>query len=208
MKILILGIYRTGSTSLQYGISEQGYTPIFEPYNPNRIYRKQYEFPMLELLGDDDIVVKCITDQIPNNVSNDSIEFYNNFINSFDVTILLSRRNKEDHFISFLHQQYHRLNNMDSHKKYEINMDLIYDYFTSDFIDKSKEHLFIQYDTIEKISSDTMIPITYYEDLYNSDKDIVLKTLSNFNLCNIDINKLSDYLNINKKYRVTKTTII
>ena len=208
MKILILGIYRTGSTSLQYGISEQGYTPIFEPYNPNRIYSKQYEFPMLELLGDDDIVVKCITDQIPNNVSNDSIEFYNNFINSFDVTILLSRRNKEDHFISFLHHLYHRLNNMDSHKKYEINMDLIYDYFTSDFIDKSKEHLFIQYDTIEKISSDTMIPITYYEDLYNSNKDIVLKTLSNFNLCNIDINKLSDYLNINKKYRVTKTTII
>jgi hypothetical protein len=208
MKILILGIYNTGSTSLQYGISEQGYTPIFEPYNPNRIYRKQYEFPMLELMGDDDIVVKCITDQIPNNVSNDSIEFYNNFINSFDVNILLSRRNKEDHFISFLHQQYHRLNNMDSHKKYEINMDLIYNYFTSDFIDKSKEHLFIQYDTIEKISSDMMIPITYYEDLYNSDKDIVLNTLSNFNLRNIDINKLSDYLNINKKYRVTKTTII
>lgn len=208
MKILILGIYRTGSTSLQYGISEQGYTPIFEPYNQNRIHRKQYQFPMIELRGSNDIVVKCITDQIPSNVFKNSIQFYSNFINSFDLTILLSRRNIEDHFISFLHQHYHRLNNMDSHKKYEVNMNLIYDYFTSDFIDKSKEHLLIQYDTIEKISSGTMIPITYYEDLYNSDKDVVLNTLSNFNLYNIDINKLSDYLNINKKYRITKTTII
>lgn len=205
MKILILGIYRSGTTSLQYGIAEQGYTPIFEPYNENRKHRKRYTYPMLELQDNSNIVVKCLTDQVPTPQS--SVDFYTNFAKQFDNVILLSRLNREELFISFLYEQYHRLNNLDCHKKYKADLDFIYSYFSEDFINKSIEHTDIQYSIIEKVSANLSIPITYYENLYNSNNKQGLETLAGLEL-KLDIHKLANYLNTNKKYRITNSSLI
>ena len=42
MKILIIGIARSGTTSLLNGISKQGYTKIYEPYGPLELQEKIY----------------------------------------------------------------------------------------------------------------------------------------------------------------------
>ena len=49
MKILIIGIGRSGTTSLLNGIAKQGYTKIYEPYGAPKITRKNLHYLMIIL---------------------------------------------------------------------------------------------------------------------------------------------------------------
>lgn len=206
MKILILGIFRTGSTSLLYGISKQGYEPIFEPYNKNHFVNRKYEYPLLELNNHSNTVIKCLTDQVYGSM--DSIDMYVEFSKHFDNIILLSRRNQQDHFLSFLNSHYQVKIGNNFHSKYSLDEFKLYNYHSDDFINESKIYINKQYQILNCISNILNIPITFYEDLYSNDKESSMKILKNILPTNIDISELSKYLDIKNKYRIANRTLI
>jgi hypothetical protein len=207
VKILIIGIFRTGSTSLLYNISKQGYKPIFEPYNKNHFVNMKYKYPLSELNLYENLVVKSLTDQVHTDGIN-SVDMYVEFSRYFDNVILLSRRNREDHFISFLNSLYQIKNGKSSHLKYELNEKKIYNFHSNDFINECKIHINKQYEILNSISSILNIPITFYEDLYSINTELSYKILKNIIPDNIDISQLLKYLDVKNKYRITNRTII
>ena len=76
MKVLIISLPRTGSTSLMYKIAkEKNLVPLFEPFDgSNRVL----------YYGQDNIVLKTIVCHHPNNIE---------LSKEFDEVILLSRKN-------------------------------------------------------------------------------------------------------------------
>lgn len=83
MKILLITLPRTGSTSLLTRLSEEfKLNQINEPFENNNI--KQYE--NYDWIGSDEICVKT-------HINHKDILFYSNFVKLFDKVILVSRKN-------------------------------------------------------------------------------------------------------------------
>jgi hypothetical protein len=84
MKILLITLPRTGSTSLLKKISEEEkLIPIAEPFNPINGNLKEYE--NFDWVGVDNICVKT-------HINHNDPQFYLNFVKLFDKVILLSRK--------------------------------------------------------------------------------------------------------------------
>jgi len=66
LKVLILGISRSGTTSLLNGFKHQKYVTVAEPFNPSIYLNRDY--PLVELLDNNNICVKSLCNQIPNNL--------------------------------------------------------------------------------------------------------------------------------------------
>lgn len=81
MRILIYTLARTGSTNLTYYLAKSlGYTPIFEPYNPDT---KLDKYPEDLIWNSDNVVVK-VMDQ-------EAGKSFSEFSPSFDKHIVLTR---------------------------------------------------------------------------------------------------------------------
>jgi len=145
MKILIISIPRTGSTSLLERIAtEKKLKPIFEPFDgTNRVLYK----------NEDNIVVKSMVFQHQNNFE---------LAKDFDEIILLSRKNINDCIESHSYHVFFSIKNgykSTEHYKYvEPPEDVVFECKTN--IIKWNEQIF-------ELSEKLNIPISYYEDLFD-----------------------------------------
>jgi len=149
MKILIISLPRTGSTSLLYKIAkERNLKPFFEPFDGTGrvIYNNE-----------NNSVVKTIISHHSNNLE---------LINRFDEVILLNRRNLKELIESHSYQTYFSKTGYNSNNPYVYKQppQEIINLCTSDILNWNEE--------INYLSDVTKIPIIYYEDIFdNTSKD-------------------------------------
>tara|TARA_B100000497_G_scaffold127738_1_gene170674 strand:+ start:1993 stop:2598 length:606 start_codon:yes stop_codon:yes gene_type:complete len=201
MKILIVSPPRCGSTSLLNNLCELTNSKrIAEPYtNPKELLtRKQNEYP-LNLNGN--YIVKMVSNQVPESYREDFESFITLVYREYSKVILLSRRNLQEHFESYINLR-SRLNKKDVHDSWYI--DDIKPFCNRFDIEKFK----LKTTVVDIISKKLKIPIIYYEDLYGKDRKKSLKIIESLNL-NIDNSKLNDKLNPIFRYRqFTKRPIL
>tara|TARA_R100000231_G_scaffold139540_1_gene121169 strand:- start:2601 stop:3206 length:606 start_codon:yes stop_codon:yes gene_type:complete len=201
MKILIVCPPRCGSTSLLNNLCELTNSKrVAEPYtNPKELLtRKQNEYP-LNLNGN--YIVKMVSNQVPESYREDFESFITLVYKEYSKVILLSRRNLQEHFESYINLRL-RLNKKDVHDSWYI--DDIKPFYNRFDIENFK----LKTTVIDIISKKLKIPIIYYEDLYGKDRKKSLKIIESLNL-NIDNSKLNDKLNPIFRYRqFTKRPIL
>ena len=178
MKILIINLPRTGSTSFHTKlVKETGGISIFNPYDgTNRT----------SILKKDNIVVKSGILYPQDLTDEQRIDFYINLISDFDTTYLLSRRNVKEHIESWAYMVKHNtIENWEKSQRFGIN-----DHFTSlsnyvfddstitkEDYEKAKLDLENWNNILNLLSRKTSIPITHYEDIFDANgKDRYRKT--------------------------------
>ena len=150
MKILIVSLPRTGSTSLMNKISkEKNLNIISEPFDGRKNEIKI--FP-------NDIVVKSIIKQHPYNIGN-IVDWYYNFSLQFDELILLSRKD--------LKACWESLSYFTHNEKYGFSSASEYYWQETPNIDYYKNYILECNDIINSLSKVTSIGIQYYEDLFD-----------------------------------------
>lgn len=155
MKVLIISLPRTGSTSLMKRIAESNnLKPIFEPFGITNPTSPNLNYDIVS-----DIVVKTmIFDTI--NTSDDNIQFYTDFSKKFDEVILLSRKNLKECAESLAYMEKWVGNGYTSHNQYVwdesgLNIDGKYEFVKRQNAD------------LKKLSEILNVPITYYEDIFD-----------------------------------------
>lgn len=147
MRILILSLPRCGSTSLLYDIAKkENLNPVFEPFDKSNRFLYSDELT--------NIVVKTIIFQHKDNFE---------LCKKFDKVILLSRKNLKEHIESYAYCWYES-----SKKKYNSNEHYTYSKPPDWVIDVSEKNLIKWQKEIEDISKKINTPITYYEDIYDT----------------------------------------
>jgi len=204
MKILIIGIARSGTTSLLNGISDQGYIKIYEPYlhlNHNKKFT----------LSDDTIVLKTIFGQLPKNYKKEWKEFIKELIPKFDKIIWLDRKNMTEHCESFINMHYRDSLQSPSFKEMfkKWKMEQIPKSFNTDTYNKTIYNaLEKEKQSFKELVDELNCKITWYEDLYGKDR---IRSLETINKWNLELNPfdLNEYLNPKNKYRqYTKSSLI
>ena len=194
MKILIIGIGRSGTTSLLNGIAKQGYTKIYEPYGPKN-YKKKFT------LSNDNIVVKTIFGQLPKNYKKEWKEFIKELIPKFDRIIWLDRKNMIEHCESFINLHYiSSLQQPTSiHEKWKMD-DIPKPFNTEAYNKKITKALHAEKQPFKELVDELNYKITWYEDLYGKDRIHSLETINKWNL-ELNPFDLNEYLTPSKKYR-------
>ena len=145
MKVLIISLPRTGSTSLMHKIAkEKNLVPLFEPFDGSNRFL---------YYGQDNIVLKTIVCHHPNNIE---------LSKEFDEVILLSRKNLNDCIESHAYQkQFSKTKGYNSNDYYEFTLPPIevFNSCTSDILNWNED--------LSLLSEKLDIPITYYEDLFD-----------------------------------------
>ena len=204
MKILILGISRSGTTSLRRGFAQQNYKTIGEPFN--ELVTGNRNYPLEELSNDIDICVKTLCNQIPNNLDISFDDFIKKFIKEFDKIILLDRKNNIEHEESFVHMYWRLSINQPAHTKW--NSGVVPNDFKENFYkDGEMNRLYLQKEQLKKISNYINTPITWYEELYDEDRIQSLEVITKWGL-DLDSNTLNEYLNPKHKLKQINKTII
>jgi hypothetical protein len=173
MRILIIATVRTGGYNLCEWLSlELGYKMIHEPIRTN------------QFIGDDNIVVKVLINEIENNIEQINLS-------NWDKIIGLKRLNVSDAAESFLIA---KETDVWHHKKYSIDKDWIIQ--NKNTIKDCKNRLEYSYQQLDSIK-EIKLHITY-EGIYETGKDI--EKLKNY-LGLVSIN-FEDLLNIKNKLRI------
>lgn len=145
MKVLIISLPRTGSTSLLYHIAkERNLRAFFEPF----MLKDTYYFDNTM----ENIVVKTIIEQYSDNY---------NLAKNFDEVILLSRKNHKEHVESLSYLYYNIKKGYNSNKYYE------YKTPPRHYIIKANKRILEMNADLEVLSNQLNIPIQYYEDLFD-----------------------------------------
>ena len=199
MKILIIGVARSGTTSLLNAFVDLLNLKKFgEPWNKglygDRTLPWPYEFP-------DNSVVKTLVEHLPDNYIGSNEDFFQELTTQFDTVIILGRKNKKDTLISWTYAFEHLKDNPDGwHKPYSpelSNLDLNKYATDLDYI------IFL----LKRISSRLNIEITWYENLY-SGRESKIKSILKLWGINIDYNKFYSYINPKRRYRNGKIPLI
>ena len=229
MNIQIIGVPRSGTTSLLRGISEQGYIRIGEPFNYGLRVNDKIQYPITELETEQKVCVKSLTSQVPHqddwnfdgegNGVDYFIEFQKIFTKQFDRVILLDRKNEIEHFRSYINLIQHinngwkkrfRINDkeelIDTSQKKWYEEDLTESVIAKTLQSFKNRTGYEAKDVIEKekkqinvLSEQLNIPITYYEDLYGEDRLDSFEIINKWDL-DLDPFELNDYLH--PKYRL------
>ena len=145
MKILIIALPRTGSTTLLYQIAkERKFRAFFEPFN----LKENYYFNSTM----DNIVVKTIVEQHSNNLD---------LAKDFDEVILLSRKDYRKHVESLSYLYYNIPNGYNSNKPYDYSVPPL------EVVQKAEKRINEMNAELETLSEQLNIPIQYYEDLFD-----------------------------------------
>lgn len=209
MKILILGLPRSGTTSLIKGIADQGYKAIIEPFNNGLQNARELEYPLKDL-SYDDVVVKNTTYQKPYTWSKDWHEFNLEFMPNFNKFIFLDRKHFGEHYESIVHLWYRVFTDsttMQAWADEDIPLDFKNGYRAAggaDKLHKEKESL---RELLHKVGQQGNI--TYYEDLYGADRYKSLEIIKQWELEGINAKRLNEFLHPSKKlYRGLKRASI
>lgn len=149
MRILIIAVPRSGSTSLMNKIAnEKGLTPLFEPFDGTD--RVKYN-------GEDNVVVKTIVPHYNDNL---------NLSDEFDEVVLLSRKNVLSCVESHAYHTYFSKN-----KRYDSNTPYLYEEIPLDIFKLCYVDILKWNRELKEISSIKNIPITYYEDIFDQNSE-------------------------------------
>jgi hypothetical protein len=149
MSVLIISLPRTGSTSLLHKISkEKNLKPLFEPFDGTG--RVNYN-------GEKDVVVKTIICH-----HNDNLELSK----KFDEVILLTRRNVKECAESHAYQTY-----FSKKKNYNSNTPYVYEEVPSEIYELCYNDIIKWNKEIDELSTKLNVPITYYEDIFDSNNE-------------------------------------
>ena len=213
MKVLILGLPRSGTTSLIRGIQDQGYTAIIEPFNNGVQNAVEREYPLDDFHKHKNLVVKNTTYQKPTSftkLNKGWIDFNMEFMPLFDKFIFLDRRIFSEHFKSIVNLWYRVMQEETTMQAWS-DEDVPKD-FTNGFIagggsgklHKEKEEIRGLISRFGFVNN-----ITYYEDLYGSDRKKSLDIIKEWKLNDIDSEKLNEFLHPSKKlYRGSKKALV
>jgi len=145
MKVLIIALPRTGSTSLMEKIAiKNNLSTISEPFGKSDNYLYS---PKLN-----NVVVKTIVEQHPDNFD---------LCKDFKNIILLTRRNLTEHIESVAYLYYNIPKGYFSNEYYEYSLP------PQDFIDLAHSRINEMNAELETLSEQLNIPIQYYEDLFD-----------------------------------------
>jgi|MDTC01.2.fsa_nt_gb hypothetical protein len=212
MKILIISAPRTGSSSLAENLKNVlKYKQLYlEPYlykkqfhNFNSKRTSEYGYP-LNLSKNS--IVKTMTYQVPSNYGeNDNYKstkfelFISDWSKEFNKIILLSRKNEQDHLESWINLLSKQENGESVYKKWNINeiKGKLKDHNYVDYLKKQIKH---HTDKIKELSKLFKLPISFYEDLYGSDRKKSLEIIKSWNL-NVDSEELNKKLDPKFKLR-------
>ena len=193
MKILIIAIGRSGSTALTTLFGRiLDYTTYYEPFNFKSAASQIFPNTLPS-----NCVVKTISDQKPKDVV-DILDFYTKYVNEYDRVILLSRKDKQLVYESILHRVTYFFNR-DWHTPY------IYQELPEN--KEIREYVKNQSNLIESLSDILNIPITWYEDIYSGNIDLVKREITKWNIDSINYENTLEYLNPKNKYRKTPSLI-
>ena len=208
MKILIISVPRSGSTSLAYNLkSTLEYNEIFvEPYlyqkhNESFISKRPFEHGYPLKLSKNSIV-KTMSYQVASQYGKpkDFTSFISEWKKEFDKIILLSRKDKHEHFVSWVNLLSKQENDESVYKKWNI----------TEIEAKLKNYNNVEFnkhrDVIEELSNLLNIPITYYEELYGEDRIQSLEVITKWGL-ELDSNKLNELSNPKFKLKQDKNII-
>ena len=207
IKIIILALARTGSTSLAKAIKNQGFYTLMEPY-ANSLGSK-YQVPPKEAKLHSKFCTKTVVTQTQgkNLKVKEKIEFNLKAISGYTKVILLDRKNMIDHAESLAHIGYlHGLGDTDLHSKYEYN--IIPNKERKELYNDAYDILTVCKDILNTISYRTQNRIIYYEDIFNNDKNVVKQNLSTIFDNYIDVDKMVEDLDTKHKYRVSEKSLI
>ena len=167
MKVLIIALPRTGSTTLLTKVAEdRNLKLMFEPFDGSN----RYEYKST----DDFVVVKTIIHQYPSNIiPSDRLDWLIEFSKEFDDVILLSRRNIEELYQSYSYFLYYKNKGFNSLSEYKWEMTPNY----NEVVDIVNSMLV----DIKFISKSLNIPITYYENVYDVNSANRLRKFKNTN---------------------------
>ena len=206
MKVLIVGVARTGSSSLLDAFGNLGFPTLSEPYNI--LFRDTIVTSPLSLYPDK-LCLKSLIDQLPIYGKVSSEEFYTSFAEKFDHTILLDRKNYWEHWVSFVNlvnknklKLKHGMSSWPQHEKWHED-ELTEEVFLSVESDGWKENFIAQKEALGKLAFKLNKEITYYEDLFNPVMKISEETIEKWGL-SIDTRVLARYLQRTNKYKQLK----
>lgn len=167
MKTLIINLPRTGSTSLHTRlVSEQKAIGIFNPFDGTK---------RTKILWDKNIVVKSGLPYPPEMDLNQRIQFYIDLIPKFDSVILLSRKDTNDHLLSYMHFLLHNTDDafnsnlkgdkskFNSQAKYSLDESK----FTEELREQAQTDIRLWNKALSMLSKKFDIPITYFEDIFD-----------------------------------------
>ncbi len=157
MKILIISLPRTGSTSLLYRMADEyKVRPIFEPFHDGTNAYYNGETVWVYDKNENNIIVKTIIHHHPNNLE---------LVKEFNMIILLSRRNlkecAESNAYYFKHIQNGQNNGFRSDSPY------FYENISKRELDISIDFTIKWDNELKKLSELLNIPVTYYEDIFD-----------------------------------------
>ena len=207
MKILIIGVSRSGTNSLQSGIESQNYFSIKEPFNTGLLNGRTHRYPIKEFDLHKNVVVKTLSHHIPTNINLDLISFYKIFLKDFNSIILLDRKDIISHRESFLHLNWRIDNKEPVMQRWQIED--IPEYYKVEFgygPNNRYSELHNQKKYIKLLSNEFNIPISYYEDLYGTDRQLSFDIIKSWNL-NLNDELLNEYLSPKNKLRQFKKKI-
>lgn len=187
-RVIIVAMYRTGSTTLVKGLNRVlKVRHLPEPWNFNLHHGSKFA-DAKNVIGHR--LVKTLIWQLPPGES-DMIRFYSDFVKHYDNVIILGRKNRKE-----LAESWHRAALTGNwHWSYylEENHSLEVDY---------PKHSYCC-DKLEELSEKLQIPITWYEDLYSGNLDLIQKCIDQWGL-NITAEQLFKYVDPKFKYRLKK----
>jgi hypothetical protein len=190
MRILIVGIPRSGTTSVYNSIKSQ-YSELPSFYEP-WFWRKNGE---IDIDSYKDLLIKTLIYQKPNPILKrgyqliDCLDFYRELVPKFDKVILLSRRNLNEAAVSYDYAF--------KSKNWQT------EYSTDSLPKQWTIHMYeVISNRIEVLGNEFNLKVWYYEDLFNANN---INTISSFITDNdLEIKNeyiFSEYYNIKNKLR-------
>jgi len=210
MRLLILGLPRSGTTSLIRGIKAEGYHDIIEPFNGGLQNAVERDYPLRDLYDHDYVVVKNTTYQKPRTWKSDWFSFCLEFFENFDKIIFLDRSDFESHFDSIVHLWYRvgtKSTTMQAWSDEDIPKDFRNEYVTGGGLDKLHKEKKDLRKVIEMIGYRGSI--VYYEDLYGENRTKSLEIIQSWELPKVNCERLNSFLHPSRKlYRGEKRQLL
>ncbi len=157
MSILIIALPRTGSSELIRRLSDKHkLNSVFEPFNPSVGLPPITDF--------ENIVLKTIIFHLPYYIKEENrINWLIELTQNFDEIILLSRKNLTDCAESWSY-----LIHKEKEKSFKSNQPYLWEKTPN--YNEEYQNILKWDNELKLISGELNIPITYYEDIYNSDE--------------------------------------
>jgi hypothetical protein len=160
MKILVISLPRTGSTSFSKKLAkDNNLSFVFEPFAPNAELLNILKNFDTDYKKDDVVVKTLINDEY-------SIDWLIELSKEFDKTYLLSRKDLKQCVDSWAYLNYNRG---------EIDFETEYYWEKTPNYDECEKQIYDWNDKLKLISKQLNIPIRYYEDIFDSTKNRLRK---------------------------------